>query len=84
MNSPKVLSQMLEQFRERHNQAPRAIVVAPVALVALGIKRSVAPSWDRVPVECRLFEKEEVVELGTGTRLGVFVYKGDLRSCELA
>lgn len=83
MNSPKILSQMVEQFRQEHNQAPREIVVAPVALLALGIKQSVMPFWDNVPVKCRLFEESEVVEVGTGTRLGVFVYKGDLRACEL-
>jgi hypothetical protein len=88
MNSLKVLSRIVEQFRSNHKgQSPKAIVIAPVALVALGIKHSVSPSWDKIPVECRLFEETEVVTKGTGTKLGVFVYGAEdsltIRACEL-
>ena len=51
---------MLEKFQKRHSRLPDKIVVAPVALVALGLKKSVAPLWEGVPVECRLFEDAEV------------------------
>ena len=56
----KVLSQMVEKFREKHGRLPAKIVVAPVALVALGLKKSVAPLWNGIPVECRLFDEKEV------------------------
>ena len=74
---------MVDQFQQTHAQAPKEIVVAPVALIALGIKGSLAPFWDNIPVRCQLFDEAEVVQPGEGTRMGVFVYKGDLRSCDL-
>ena len=84
MISTKVLSQMVEQFRQQHKgTAPRVIVVAPVALLALGIKRSVKPVWEGIPVECRLYGDDEAVKWVTCTRLAIFVYKGDLRAHEL-
>jgi len=74
----KVLTQMVEKFREKHGKLPARIVVAPVALVALGLKKSVAPVWEGIPVECRLFRKKEVVAAAGGVpvvSLGVFVKK---------
>lgn len=72
----KVLSLMLEKFQEKHGRQPIKIVVAPVALVALGLKQSVGPIWNGTTVECRLFTKEEVVSKQNGheaVSLGVFV-----------
>ena len=85
----RILSQLLEQFKQNHSgQAPREIVVAPAALAALAIKQSARPKFDGVPVVCRLFDPTEVLNPGVGTRLGVFVYNdtGDLslRCCDLA
>jgi hypothetical protein len=49
----KVLSQLVEQFRARHHKMPSRIVVDPLALVSLGLRRSIAPVWNGIPVECR-------------------------------
>lgn len=63
---------MVGQFRDKHDgAAPTKIIVEPLALVALGIKRSVAPVWNGVSVECREVEPEEVVVPGKGTKLAV-------------
>jgi hypothetical protein len=68
---------MVEKFREKHQRLPAKIVVAPVALVALGLKSSVAPVWNGLPVECRLFKEGEVVtraaKSGSAVNLGIFV-----------
>lgn len=81
---------MVEQFRQKHGRLPDKIVVAPVALVTLGIKKSVAPSWDGVPVECRLFREDEVAsyyERAKVRSLGLFVKenRGRMRlvACDL-
>jgi len=86
----KVLSLMVEKFREKHGRLPEKIVVAPVALVSLGLKKSVAPVWNDVPVECRLFKKDEVAarhEKAKVKSLGIFVKesRGQLRlaACDL-
>jgi hypothetical protein len=72
--SELLLSKLLEQFKAAHGGAlPEKIVVEPVALVALGLKKSVAPMWQGVPVECREMSKEEARKPGQGTRLGVLL-----------
>jgi hypothetical protein len=40
---------------------PEKIVVAPVALVALGLKPSLGPICNGIKVEVRLFAEEEMV-----------------------
>ncbi len=62
---------MVEQYQERHKKPPEKIIVHPLALVSLGLRRSVAPVWNGIPVECR----EIVPEKGKkdGSCLGVFV-----------
>jgi len=67
----KLLSQLVEQFRAKHNRMPSRIIVDPLALVSLGLRRSVAPFWNGIPVECR-----EVIPAppeSTPTALGVCV-----------
>lgn len=67
---------MVEKFQEKHQRPPLRIVVAPVALVALGLKKSVSPVWEGIPVECRLFKAYEVAskhEKTKSTALGIFV-----------
>jgi hypothetical protein len=67
---------MVRRFLAVHGRLPDKIVVAPVALVALGLKQSVAPVWEGVPVECRLFHSEEVSTRKNDAKvecLGVFV-----------
>lgn len=74
MNSKnaKLLTKMIEQFAQAHQgKKPVKIVVEPLALVALGLKQSVAPSWGGVPVECRDFSENEVVKAPNGNSLGV-------------
>lgn len=86
----KVLTLMVRRFQEKHSRDPLKIVVAPVALVALGIKKSVAPQWNGIPVECRLFTESEVAskhERAKAKYLGLFVKenRGRMRlvACDL-
>lgn len=86
---PRILSQLLEQFKTNHSgKAPQEIVVAPAALASLAIKQSARHKVEGVPLTCRLFDPSEVLKPGKGTRMGVFVRNdaGDLslRSCDLA
>lgn len=81
---------MVEKFQERHGRLPLKIVVAPVALVALGLKKSVSSTWNDIPVECRLFDESEVASKHVKAKvrsLGVFVKenRGRMRlvSCDL-
>ena len=67
----KLLSQMVDQFRARHNRLPSRIVIDPLALVSLGLRRSVAPFWSGIPVECRDISPEP--PKSTPTALGVCV-----------
>jgi hypothetical protein len=74
LKSASLLSKLIKQFKEAHGGAlPDRIVVEPVALVALGIKKSVAPVWQGLKVECREIDRKEVVKPGQGTRLGVLL-----------
>jgi hypothetical protein len=44
---------MLDQFKEKHRRTPERILVTPMALLVLAARKSVAPTWDGVPVEIR-------------------------------
>jgi hypothetical protein len=55
----KILSQMVEQYQNRHKKPPEKIIVHPLALVSLGLRRSVAPVWNGIPVECREIVQED-------------------------
>ena len=86
----KILTLMVQKFREKHGRAPDRIVVAPVALLALGLKHSAAPVWDGVPLECRLFGEGEIVtrhKKREAKSLGVFAKenRGRIRlaACDL-
>lgn len=68
----KVLSKMVEQFAKTHGgHNPKKIVVEPLALIALGLKLSVAPTWNGIPVECYDFSENEVTKPEDGNTLGV-------------
>jgi len=67
----KILSEMVEQYQQRHHKLPEKIVIHPLALVALGIRRSIAPVWNGIPVECR--EVSPVEGKKGGNRLGVWL-----------
>ena len=75
-NNPEpILTQMIDEFTLKHGRLPEKIVVAPVALLALGLKKSVSMSWSGVPVECRLFAECEVASKHNrhqAASLGVF------------
>jgi len=67
----KILSEMVDQYQQRHHKLPEKIVIHPLALVALGIRRSVAPVWNGIQVECREISPAEGKK--GGTRLGVWL-----------
>jgi hypothetical protein len=50
---PNLLKQTVQQYLSRHSRLPSKIVVDPLALVALGLKKSVTPRFNGIPVECR-------------------------------
>jgi hypothetical protein len=84
MKQNALLIQLIQQFQQRHQANPKQIVIAPVALVALGIKDSLITRWNGIPVVCRLFDESEVVEVGNA--LGIFCRQNDqveIRSCDL-
>ena len=83
-----VLTLLVEQFNKRHGHLPRQIVLTPLALLALAIKGSVAPSWLSVPVTCREIDENEATDdPSLGKALGVFVLPEDrlgrLVACDL-
>lgn len=74
LKSASLLSKLINQFKQAHGGAlPERIVVEPVALVALGAKKSIAPVWQGIKVECREIDRMQVVKPGQGTRLGVLL-----------
>lgn len=84
----KILSLMLQQFRQKHRRNPKHLVVVPLAMLALAIKQSLAPEWEGIPVVCREVAEHEVAQPGeTAVSLAVFVNpehdQGVLRSCDL-
>lgn len=65
---------MLGQFQARHQRPPSKIVLTPMALLALTVKKSVAPAWQGVPVICREIAGTEATVVKDEARsLGVFV-----------
>ena len=82
-----LLSQMLDQYRQRHQgQDPSEIVVAPAALLALGATNAIGAYCQEIPVKCFLFQETDVVP--SGPRLGVFakrISNNEIRlaSCDL-
>ena len=75
----KILNQLLAQYQERHGQMPAEIVVHPVALAALAMRRSVARTWQGIPVKVAACHPAGV---HTGS-LGVIVADGALRGFDL-
>jgi hypothetical protein len=83
-----VLSQMVDQFRQRHQRPPDKVVLAPLACLALAVKQSLAPTWNGIPVECReIAEHEATKDRSLVKSLAVFVLPEDrtgrLVSCDL-
>ena len=75
-----VLTQLVNQFEKRHQRLPSEIVVHPVALTSLALKKSVAPMWSGIPVRCRVVKP---VADPTKLKLGITVIDGALRGFDL-
>lgn len=74
LKSASLLSKMVNQFKEAHGGAlPQRIVVEPVALVALGLKKSVAPLWQGIKVQCQEISEAQVRKPGQGTSLAILL-----------
>src|SRR4051812_41834890 len=84
-NERSLLSKMLAQFRHRHWASPSKIVVTPQAAVALALFETYGPTFEGIEIESRIFSEDEVVGLGEGTAIGVFLQDNPpkLRSCDL-
>lgn len=67
----KLLSQMVGQFQKRHKRPPERIIIHPLALVALGIRRSVAPLWSGIRVSCEEIQPRKLA--GEAKILGVYI-----------
>lgn len=63
---------MVGQFQARHGKKPSKIIIDPLALVSLGLRKSVAPVWNGIPVECR--EIAPVRPAGEPMALGVHIH----------
>lgn len=61
-NTSPLLTQMVAQFRQRHQKLPRQLVVTPLAALALAIKGGLAPVWEGIPVVCRDIAEIEVAD----------------------
>jgi hypothetical protein len=84
--SDKLLTKMLEQFKQAHGGAmPAKIIVEPLALVALGLKREAAPILAGVRVACREISQKEVRKPGHGISLAVVLdtKTSQLVACDL-
>jgi len=79
--SKKLLTQLVDQYRQKHQKPPQRIVVSPIALTALALERTIAPTWQGIPVECREIQVEDIVK--SGPRLGIEVQNGQIVSFDL-
>lgn len=77
----KLLEQMLEQYRNRHERLPNLIVLTPEALAALASKREIALRCAGVPVTC--LESAPIDAVPDGDGLGVAVENGQLVSFDV-
>lgn len=76
----KILTQLVQQFQDRHQRLPDEIWIHPVALTVLALRRSVAPKWQGVPVKVVEFKKHKKAS----TRiLGITVINGALQGFEV-
>lgn len=76
----KVLTLLVNQFKARHGgKMPGEIIVHPVAVAALALKQSVAPTWNGIKVTCREVKPTQA----GGLNLGITVYDGALRGFDL-
>jgi len=67
----KLLTQMVEQFRNRHARMPEKIVLHPLALPVLALRRSVAAVWAGIPVEIKEIDTSRLTKDEDARYLGV-------------
>ena len=67
----KILTQFIDQFRAKHLRDPEQIVVTPLAMTLMALRRSIAPKWDNIPLCCREIELEEAVNDLDARTLGI-------------
>ncbi len=73
-----LLDQLVRQYRTKHNQAPQRILVTPPAALALGLKESLTPNHNGVPVQVQ----DSFAAVQTGPYLGIIVLENQVRSVD--
>ncbi len=69
----RLLTQMVEQYQQRHNRLPEKIIMDPLAATALAIKQSLAPLCKGVPVLCWEPDAKKATKGDDARYLGVAV-----------
>jgi hypothetical protein len=80
MKPEKLLSRLIEQYRQKHKQLPEKIVIHPIAAVVLSARHSLAPTWNGIPVIC---EAVKPIHVEKATKLGVIANRGSLQGFDL-
>jgi len=72
-----LLEKMVDQYVELHGVYPTSIVLTPFAVLALalkeGLNKSLSYKGQTIPLTSTDFDYTEVVDRGSGSRLGVMV-----------
>jgi hypothetical protein len=76
----KLIKQMIQQYQAKHNRLPLQVLVHPVALTALALKKSALPMCDGVPIVCREVTVAPAVD---SLRLGITVIDGAIRTFDI-
>lgn len=84
----KILTLLLDQFRQKHRHDPKKVIVSPLAMAALSLRRSVAPVWSGLPVECHEFDETHIAQAADeAVCLGIDLYTAQnkcwLAACDL-
>ena len=84
----RLLSQMVKQFKTKHNRPPLKICITPTALLALAVKKGAMPQCEGVPVLVKNFTPADATgKHAEAWNLGVFLQvngtQGNLACCDL-
>ena len=79
---------MVKQFAQKAKKRPKAIVLTPLALLAMAMKKSAQPSFEGIPVICREADAVEATDnMDDAVSLAIFVMpegkSGRLVSCAI-
>ena len=78
----------LERYKSTTGKFPAELVLTPLAAVVLALKEPYGKFALGVPICCRVFSEQQVVEPSAGSRLGILVVNSgeeiQLRSCSLS